>query len=61
MLHSLKCMNNNLDPEQSQTINEVREYVKLRDKIESSGILDRSYIYYCRLVFGNLIKLFCRV
>lgn len=54
-------MNNNLNPEQSQTINEVREYVKLRDKIESSGILDRSYIYYCRLAFGNLIKLFCRV
>ncbi len=50
-------MKNALNLGQSQTIYEVREYIKLKNKIEASGILDRSYFYYSFLFLSDILFL----
>ena len=40
---------------QDSIIDDTREYIRLKQTIESVGILDRSYFYYCRLVLMDLI------
>lgn len=50
-------MNNNRNPRQSQAIYEVQEYIKLKNKIEASGILERSYFYYSFLFLTDTLFL----